>query len=305
MSDASSDPLAEIVTLLQPAARFSKFVEGSGAWRMRREAMAEPFYCAVLDGNCRVTFGSGEAIALAAGDFVLAPAVYDMTIESSDAPPELAVSGPLQLGPGRFRLGDAEGAVTLRMRVGHCVFGAPDAGLLVPLLPDVVVVRAEPRLGILMQLVGDETQSHRPARDLVLERLLEVLLIEALRCGRATASAGQGLAAGLADERTAAALHAFHAQPHAGWTVADLAAEAALSRSAFFARFTRIVGLAPMEYVLRWRMAVAKRLLEDRDLGLDAVAERVGYGSASAFSVAFTRHLGVPPARYRTARKAG
>jgi len=86
---------------------------------------------------------------------------------------------------------------------------------------------------------------------------------------------------------------------HGGaWTVALLARTTALSRSAFFERFTRTVGLPPMEYLLAWRMAVAKDLLRREDLALAEVAERVGYGSASTFSTAFSRHVGRSPGRY-------
>jgi AraC-like DNA-binding protein len=67
---------------------------------------------------------------------------------------------------------------------------------------------------------------------------------------------------------------------------------------AFFERFTRTVGLPPMEYLLAWRMAIAKDLLRREDVGLDEIAERVGYGSASTFSTAFSRHGGRPPGRY-------
>jgi AraC-like DNA-binding protein len=80
--------------------------------------------------------------------------------------------------------------------------------------------------------------------------------------------------------------------------VAELAQEAALSRSAFFDRFTRAVGLPPMEYLLAWRMALAKDLLRRGEVGLAEVAARVGYGSASAFSTAFSRQVGQPPSRY-------
>lgn len=95
--------------------------------------------------------------------------------------------------------------------------------------------------------------------------------------------------------------YARSTRPEHPGTVAELADEAALSRSAFFARFSRIVGLPPMEYLLGWRMALAKRLLCDRELGMDQVAERVG--SASTFSVAFGRHTGVSPARYGRVHK--
>jgi AraC-like DNA-binding protein len=169
--------------------------------------------------------------------------------------------------------------------------------LLVSLLPSMVIARGEPRLAQLLNLVSDETRQSRPGRELVLERLLEVLLIEALRCGADTASA-PSVARGLSDNRLVAALRAVHAQPGHGWTVADLAAEAAMSRSAFFARFTRIVGLPPMEYLIAWRMALAKSLLRSRDYGIEQVAERVGYGSASTFSTAFARHVGMSPKRY-------
>ena len=82
------------------------------------------------------------------------------------------------------------------------------------------------------------------------------------------------------------------------WTMAQLAKKAALSRSAFFERFTRTVGLPPMEYLLAWRMSVAKGLLRRGSYALGEVAERVGYSSASTFSTAFSRHVGQPPGRY-------
>ena len=131
----------------------------------------------------------------------------------------------------------------------------------------------------------------------MLTRLVEVLLIEALRSTPGE-EAPPGLLRGLADARLAPAIRQMHGQLARSWTVAQLAKAAALSRSAFFERFTRTVGLPPMEYLLAWRMAVAKDLLRRDDLGVAEVAERVGYGSASTFSTAFSRHVGLPPSRY-------
>ena len=105
---------------------------------------------------------------------------------------------------------------------------------------------------------------------------------------------------GLADPRLAAAIRQIHEAPARSWTVAALAKEAALSRSAFFERFSRTVGVPPMEYLQGWRMNLAKDLLRRRVGTLDEIAERVGYGSASAFSTAFTRHVGLPPKRFAT-----
>ncbi|MGF6309862.1 AraC-like DNA-binding protein [Bradyrhizobium sp. i1.8.4] len=94
----------------------------------------------------------------------------------------------------------------------------------------------------------------------------------------------------------------MHESPTTAWTVAQLAKEAALSRSAFFERFNRAVGVAPMEYLLGWRLAMAESMLRQNRSGIAEIAERVGYGSASAFSVAFTRHVGPPPTQYARER---
>ena len=291
------DPLAEIVTLLQPSASYSKLVDYAGRWRIRRDIEGKPVFFAVLEGECRVVSSGRPAIIVRKGDFVLSPSTNDHVVESIDAPPHGIAMTPTEIGEGRFRVGQHDEPANLRMQVGLCSFASPDAALLVSLLPAMIVARGEPRLALLLELVGDETRDTRPGRELVLERLLEVLLIEALRCG-ADVTSVPSVARGLSDDRLVAALRAMHARPAHGWTVADLAVEAAMSRSAFFARFSRIVGLPPMEYLLAWRMALAKRLLRTRELAIEHVAAHVGYGSASTFSTAFTRHVGMPPMRY-------
>jgi AraC-like DNA-binding protein len=134
----------------------------------------------------------------------------------------------------------------------------------------------------------------------VLTRLVEVLLIEALRATPGE-DAPAGLLRGLADARLAPAIREMHGRVGRSWTVSQLARAATLSRSAFFECFRRTVGLPPMEYLLAWRMALAKDLLRRRELALAEVAERVGYSSASSFSTAFTRYVGQPPSRYARA----
>ena len=122
----------------------------------------------------------------------------------------------------------------------------------------------------------------------MLTHLVEVLLVEALRA-TPREDAPPGLLRGLADARLAPALRELHGQVERSWTVTQLARAAALSRSAFFERFTRTVGVPPMEYLLAWRMALAKDLLTRGELALAEIAERIGYGSASSFSTAFSR----------------
>lgn len=291
------DPFAEVVTLLQPTARFSKQILGAGPWHIRRSDAGQPFYCAVLEGGCRLALDGCAPVVLQAGDFVLVPAAYGVAMSSLEPPNEAADTVPVSVGPGLFRIGSQQGPIDLRILAGHCSFGASDATLLVSLLPQLVHVRGERRLATLVTLVSEESREDRPAREVVLARLLEVLLIEALRSTAGT-SASPGLARGLADVRLAAALRAMHEQPARPWTVPTLAKEAALSRSAFFERFGRTVGMPPMEYLLAWRMALAKDMLRRNDLGITEIAERVGYSSASTFSVAFARHAGRTPAKY-------
>jgi AraC-like DNA-binding protein len=292
------DPLAEVVTLLEPGTPFSKIVSGAGSWRVRRSEAGQPFYCVILDGSCRLAVDEHEPNKLQEGDFVLIPSAYRFTMSSLEpATSEDIDIAPVALLNGEFRLGVQSGPSDVRLLVGHCVFGSPDAALLVSLLPQLVLVRGERRLATLVQLVAEESREQRPARDVILARLLEVLLIEALRSTAGTA-ASPGLLRGLADERLAVAIRRMHESPSRTWTVAQLAKEAALSRSAFFARFSRAVGVAPMEYLLAWRMALAKNLLRSKECGVAEVAERVGYSSASTFSVAFTRYVGQPPTRY-------
>jgi len=292
------DPLAEVVTLLQPSARFSKVVLGTSPWRISRSDAGEPFYGVILEGGCRIATDGHEPLELLSGDFVLIPAVWGFAMSSLKPPPKgIETPPPVALGNGEFRIGAADGPIDVRMVVGHCSFGSPDAALLVSLLPQFVHVRGEQRLATLVQLVREESREQRPAREVVLSRLLEVLLIEALRSATGT-NASPGLARGLADGRLAAALRGMHERPTHAWTVAELAKEAALSRSTFFERFSRAVGVAPMEYLLTWRMALAKGLLRRNEGRMAEIAERVGYSSASTFSVAFTRHVGRPPSQY-------
>ena len=299
-----SDPLTQVVGLLQPSASFSKMVLAAGAWAVRRTDEGRPFYCAVLNGSCRLSISGLEPIRLETGDFVLVPAAFDFTTSSLEPPPHGCESQRVEVSPGVFRIGSQAGTPEIRMLVGHFAFGSNDANLLVSPLPHLLHVRGEGRLTTLVELVNGESRGDRPGRDVVLARLLEVLLIEALR-STADSTPPPGLLRGLADERIAAALRQMHDRPTQAWTVVGLAKEAGLSRSTFFERFRREVGVAPMEYLLGWRMALAKDIFRQERTGVAQVAERVGYSSASTFSVAFARHVGMPPILYARGRRTG
>jgi AraC-like DNA-binding protein len=272
--------------------------EAAGTWRVQRSESGQPFYCVMLEGACRLTVGEREPVMLEQGDFVLIPSAFDFMTSSLEPPaPGQPLSDPVVLRPGLVRVGRQEGPPDVRILLGYCAFGSPDAELLVSLLPQMVHVRGEERLTMLVRLVDEESRAGRPGREVVLARLVEVLLIEALR-STAHAEAPPGLLRGLADGRIAGALRRIHERPTWPWTVPELAGAAALSRSSFFDRFRRTVGVAPMEYLLQWRMALAKDLLRRRQGGVAEVARQVGYSSASTFSVAFARHVGLAPTAY-------
>jgi AraC-like DNA-binding protein len=134
---------------------------------------------------------------------------------------------------------------------------------------------------------------------MVLQRLLEVLLIEALRWrGFADDEARAGLLNGMLDPVLARVLRAMHSDVRSHWTVADLAKIAGLSRSAFAARFGEVLGCGPIEYLARWRMALAKDALMRGTKTLDGIADEIGYESASAFSTAFRKRLGCSPGKF-------
>ncbi|MBH0238946.1 AraC family transcriptional regulator [Methylobrevis albus] len=297
-----SDPLAQVIALLRPRAIFAKGISGAGRWAVSYTAFGQPGFCAVLEGECRLAVVGEAPVVLAAGDFVLLPATPAFTMSS------LAPATPRPIDPRasdpeagaaaeEVRHGRADGPADVRLRGGYFLFESPDAGLIVSLLPAMIHIHGDDRLAALVRLFGDEAGGQRAGRELVLTRLVEILLVEALRAAQGP-GAPPGLLRGLADARIATALRRMHGDAERAWTVAALAGEAGLSRSAFFERFSRTVGLRPMEYLLAWRMALAKDLLRSRAHALDDVARRVGYGSASTFSTAFARHVGTPPGRF-------
>jgi AraC-like DNA-binding protein len=296
------DPLSEVLALLRPRTVFSKRISGAGRWGVRYSEFGQPSFCAVLEGGCRLAVDGHRALTLEAGDFILLPATPGFTLSGFEpVRPERIDPKGTSAPIGEVRHGRRGGRPDVRLLGGYFVFDSPDAGLLVSLLPSLVHVRGVERLSTLVRLVGEESSERRSGRDLVLTRLVEVLLIEALR-STSGEDTPPGLLRGLADAQLAAAMRQMHGHIARSWTVAQLAKTAALSRSTFYERFTRTVGVPPMEYLLAWRMAVAKNLLRQQELGVTEVAERVGYGSASTFSTAFSRHVGQPPSRYARER---
>ncbi len=292
------DPLTEVISVLRPRAVFSKGISGAGRWAVRYSDFGQPSFCVVLEGRCLLAVDGQAVITLEAGDFVLMPATPGFILSGFEPAKPVFVDPKTAPAPtGEVRHGRRGGRADVRLLGGYFAFDSADAALLVSLLPALLHVRGVERLSMLVRFVGEESSGRKSGRDLVLTRLIELLLIEALRStpGEETPP---GLLRGLLDARLASAIRLMHSNPGRSWTAAQLARHVALSRSAFFERFTQAVGLRPIEYLLAWRMAVARDLLRRDDIPLAEVAERVGYGSASAFSTAFSRHVGQTPGKY-------
>ncbi|EPD3810707.1 cupin domain-containing protein [Cronobacter dublinensis] len=293
-----SDPLTDIVALLNPRPTRAKLVEGAGQWRIQRESAGEAFYCAVLQGECLMSINGKAPRRLAAGDFMLIPATYTFENTSAGVAPPAEISMPTLLGEGHVRIGSTTGPAELLMNVGHCEFDTPDKALIVALLPNEILIKGQRRFITLFELLLDESRTRRPGRDVVMTHLLQLLLVESLRSDPELAKTA-GILRGLQHDRIATALHLIHEKPGADWQIAHLARECAMSRSSFFAIFSETVGMSPMQYLLFWRMSLARKALTSSQDNIEKIALRTGYQSASAFSVAFTKHAGMPPGEFR------
>jgi AraC-like DNA-binding protein len=298
-TDEPADPLDFVISLLRPQAVLSKIVNGGGQWSIRKPRYAGPSFCLILDGTCWLVPDGIGALELQKGDFLLLPETPSFVLASDrDIPPTAT-----PIDTARDANYGGTGPTTMRMLGGYFRFDRQNAELVLRLLPPTVLVRrgeqGSSRLSRIVELIVEEADTHHRCRDLILERLVEVLLVEAWRFRAEEPLAGErGLIGGLSDPALANALRELHADPAAGWTVEKLARTAGMSRAVFAERFSRRVGMPPMRYLLEWRIAQAKELLRGDRPSLTEVANKVGYSSASAFSAAFLRVAGCSPAEY-------
>jgi len=221
---------------------------------------------------------------------------------------DVLAAGPEPGSSRHYAVGDPAAAPAAVFFCGAYLFEGDLCGALLAELPESLVVRAPAGSGLrsTTDLLGREVLADAPGQQALLDRLLDVALVQVLR--QHFADAGPAAppwfrAAG--DPSVGAALRALHADPAAPWTVASLAAEASLSRGAFARRFRELLGAAPLAYLTDWRMALARERLREGADGLAAVAASVGYRSEFAFAAAFKRHHGTSPGRWRAGARAG
>jgi AraC-like DNA-binding protein len=152
----------------------------------------------------------------------------------------------------------------------------------------------------LAQLAAAESASRRPGSEAVLERLSEMMFVDAIRRHiDAMTDQASGWLAGLRDRFVGRALALLHERPAADWTIDELGNQVGLSRSALNQRFVDLIGMPPIQYLAQWRMQLASQLLRDSQSPIAAIAQDVGYDSEAAFVRAFKRLVGTPPATWR------
>jgi AraC-like DNA-binding protein len=256
---------------------------------------------------------TGAGVRLAAGDVLVFPRgdPYVMSIAPGmrggpDGAHVLAFMRQMAAGQLPFTVREGgRGPERLHLVCGFLGCDLRPFNPLLATLPRLLHVRPAPGaagdpLRQLIDFTVAESRERRAGGECVRLRLSELLFVEVVRRHLAALPAGQtGWLAGLRDEGVGGALALLHERPAHAWTLDALARAAGLSRSALADRFRHLVGHPPMQYLTRWRMQVAARLLADGAAKVSAVALEVGYDSEAAFSRAFKKVAGVAPATWR------
>lgn len=300
----SADPLSEILDLLDARCVMSGGLIAGGAWALRFARPGVVKIMAVAEGACWMMVEGMAPTRLDTGDVILVDGrrsfvlTTDQALEAREASTVFAekIDGVAQIGDHR----------SFVMLGGHVALDPARATLLLDVLPPVIHVghdsdEALALQWLVKQLVREVNGDH-PGNALATSQLAQLMFVQALRAHLQNAgSVAGGWLRGLGDDRIAQALRLMHAEPARAWTLGELAKAVAMSRTAFALRFKMLVGVAPLSYLLGWRMHLAGRDLRESDRAVSEIAFALGYTSESAFSNAFKREMGKAPKRYRTA----
>lgn len=284
-------------------------------------AQLKPQYCApflgptahlilyhyVAEGRLRVKVDGEEPFELSSGELVVFP--------RNDAH---LLGGKLDLSPvvasdiivpspngGLYAIRHGGDGARTRLVCGFLGCDSVEGNLLISTLPRALRLNVEEGsaaewIRSTFQYAADEVATGRPGSETVLAKLSELLFVETVRRYADTMPEGEtGWLAGLRDRYVARALALFHRDISRSWTVDGLGREVGLSRSALCERFTRLIGMAPMHYLINWRMQVAAQMLRESSAPLAQIASTVGYESEAAFSRAFKKAFLTAPATWR------
>ncbi|HWC24104.1 MAG TPA: AraC family transcriptional regulator [Flexivirga sp.] len=299
-----NDRLSEVLEFIEVRSVISGGVAVNGPWEARADVGEELKFCAMVQGEARLTTNGIEApIQLRAGDVALLNARAWLALRGGiDQGAPVAVDPP---SSGSItRIDDADLRTADVFVGGQVELNPTGKELLLQALPPVAHVRssaaAAPHLRGHLDRLFKETVENQVGSDFAIRQYGQLLLLEVLRGFMREADVPIGWLKVLADERLRPALTLIHEQPAKAWSLEDLARAAAMSRTAFAERFREVAGAPPLSYLINWRMLLAQRELRSADTRIRPLALQLGYSSESAFSTAFKRNVGESPQHYRS-----
>lgn len=298
------DLLSQVLTLIRLRGELIFSAELTAPWALQFDPGSAYFHV-VLDGTIEVEASDGKRVHAGPGDLLVLPQGSGHRIGIGGAPPvpiREVLEAQIREEQLAIRLG-GNGAMT-HLITGAFRFEGDNMPTMIAVLPSLIhiskALRSEEEAwveGIAHFLLAEAREPH-PGAALMISRLIDILVIRAMRTWVRTAPPeNRGWLGALADVRISRALKAIHDEPFRRRTVAELAGIAGMSRSSFAERFATLIGAAPLHYQTRWRLLLANEMLKRPDTRVSDIGRRVGYDSDAAFSRAFKAQFGYPPAQ--------
>lgn len=303
------DILAEVLDRVRFGGTLLFHFELGHPWNLALPKRPYALFHYLSRGSATLALEQGRELHMTEGDFVVVTRGEPHVIysDSQTEPVQIVDIDRLAGRLGLVRHGGGEQPLAT-MICGNFTVARPSRGSVLELLPPLLLLKPTEDGGWLeaiLQRMVSEAAFERPGQGVALSRLTEVLFVEVLRSWIKSLGPGEGGWLGaMADPHIGPALQLIHERPDRSWTLGELGQNVGLGRSAFSARFTKLVGESMYRYLIARRMSEAAFLLETSDDGIARIATRVGYETAAAFSKLFHRHHGLSPGRYRAARRS-
>jgi AraC-like DNA-binding protein len=308
MTPSLRDPLGDVLALLRPEAVLAAELRAHGRWALAFDPDPAVKFGVVVAGDCLLALRGRAPKTLRAGDIFLLGGPPPFVLGSDMEAPRRSAREFLSSSGARVaQLGNPRAKPSVHLLGGHFALDPANAHFLVDALPPFVRIPADEASSLrgLIPLFVDEARATHLGRARALEQLAQLVLMYTLRWldsdGKSPART-RWLSA-LADPHVGAALRHIHSNVEEGTSLRNLAGVARMSRTAFAARFKKLVGVPPLTYAIQWRMSLAKDALRATDRAIGELAFKLGYKSESAFSMAFRREVGCSPRAYRRAAK--
>jgi AraC-like DNA-binding protein len=300
------DALADVLHVLELKGWLYSRTEAATPWRFDFAASPDSIFHILSAGHGYLSVeGEAMPVRVESGDALLLPFGHAHTISDELLSPLTKAVQLTYSAHREYQVFPFEGeGPKMVMLCGAFHFEHPSDYPFLQSLPKVIHIPGEQgrmaqSFAEMVRMLARESVERLVGREVVLRRLTELLFIQMIRVWiESRAESSTGWVAALRDQPISTALGLIHQSPNRGWKVEELAEAVALSRSAFSARFTQLVGEPPIKYLTRWRMQRAKRWLKN-DVKIETIAQLLGYESAVAFRQAFRREVGIPPAKYR------